>query len=130
MEYSLGLVACVAIPIGTTVMFATQVTWVAPIGWVLLPLMAVVFYAVCSVIGLGAFEHVRASLSPDNWLAQLADDGVYLNIRSFLKRGYRGTPGQWRSFPTKRSSRCIPCTRPSCCLFDSTAQSGTTRLQS
>jgi hypothetical protein len=69
-------------------MFATHVTWVAPIGWVLLPLMAMVFYGVCGVIGLGAFEHVRASCSSDNWLAQLADDGVYLNIRSFLNWRY------------------------------------------
>lgn len=86
--YTVGLVACVAIPVGVTAMFATHVTWVAPIGWILLPLMAIVNYGVCGVIALGAFEHVRASWSPDNWLAQLVDEGVYLNVRSFLNWRY------------------------------------------
>lgn len=83
--YALGLLLCLAIPIGTTVMFCTNVTWVAPFfGWVLLPLLALVLYGVCGFIARIAFEHLRASFRSSNWLAQLGADGVHLNLRSFL----------------------------------------------
>jgi hypothetical protein len=51
---------------------------------VLLPLMALVLYGVSGLIGWLTFEHLRAALKPGNWLAQLGEDGLHLNLRSFL----------------------------------------------
>lgn len=86
--YVVGLVVAVTIPAATFWTFATHVTWVAPIGWVLLPLMALVLLGVCGLIGAGAFEHVRAACRPQNWLAQLGATGVHLHVRSFLNWRY------------------------------------------
>ena len=88
--HAIGLVACAGIPSFWAALFLTSDVRIAPLGWVLLPLAALVLLTVCFAIGLGCFEHLRAALKAGNWLARACDDGVHLHYRSWLN---------WR-FPT------------------------------
>lgn len=99
IEYTLALLGCTLIPTGSILFVATHVTWVSPLGWVLLPLMALVLVSVCGAIGLGAYEHVRASFGAENWLARHDARGLYLHVRSFLN---------WRYPPHVRTVAFVP----------------------
>ena len=53
----------------------------------LLRVVAIVLFAPCLALGIfAAWECLRASLAKTNWVLRVAEDGLYINLRSYLNR--------------------------------------------
>ncbi len=81
---ALVLAVFVAGPASVATQLASPRVWVAPLGWVALAGFGGLALLACALVAMAAFEQVRAAVRSGNWVAAVADPGVWLNTRSYL----------------------------------------------
>lgn len=81
---ALALAIFVAGPVSVATQLASPRVWVTPLGWLALAGFGGLALLACALVAVAALEQVRAAMRSGNWVAVVADSGVWLNTRSYL----------------------------------------------
>ncbi len=71
-------------PTSVVIALANPAVWITPLGWVLLAVFGAMSGFLCFLVAAISWHQLVAALRASNWVIAVADDGLYLKLRSYL----------------------------------------------
>ena len=78
------LVIFVGGPAWVVIALANPAVWITRLGWVLLAIFGGMSGFLCFLVAAISWHQLAAALRASNWVVAVADDAVYLKLRSYL----------------------------------------------